>query len=475
MSLIRRPIPVAVLLASSVLVTACDIGGIGNGNKLETLEVSRQTALIDRESKASYVCFTDKLQLIGTFTDGGQADYSARGEWTSSNPGIVEVSNGDIPVPGSETLVFASGTIVPRAEGTATISAEFVGLSASYEVEVRKLPDDAIQITETAITLAPETVRGLSLTASVDGYLLNVTAAATWSFDAATDAEAEANAEIATIGVGSGIVVAKLPENLSDTLPATLKARAEFPLCQDEAEPTQPLRFEADVTVEELTGLALAREFVDAPNDELIVGTTEAFKVTGTFDSGATQDLTGQTLVESDNDEAATSLVLIPNLVSALEAGTAKLKAVYGGAADDEDDTFPPEVTSNEVSINTVTGELQDFAIAPLNETITALERQQFVATGSFLVNGETRTQAITRGVVWAVSTPDDEATSVVAVSNALASAGLVTSLLPQADTVKVKATRGSGDTAVSKETALCIVEPGAEAAECPPPESTDP
>ena len=41
--------------------------------------------------------------------------------------------------------------------------------------------------TETAITLAPETVRGLSLTASVDGYLLNVTAAATWSFDAATD------------------------------------------------------------------------------------------------------------------------------------------------------------------------------------------------------------------------------------------------------------------------------------------------
>lgn len=472
MSLIRRPTLVA-LLTSSVVLAACDIGGIGNGNRLETLEISRQTALIDRDSKASYVCFTDKLQLIGTFTDGGKADYSSRGEWTSSNPDVVVVSNGDTPVPGSETLFYLSGTIVPKAEGSATISAEFVGLSASYEVEVRKLPDEAIEITETAITLAPETVRGLNLTASVDGYLLNVTAAATWSFVAADEAAEAANDKIAIIGAGSGIVVAKLPA----TLPATLKARAEFPLCQDEADSTQPLSFQADVTVAVPDSLTLEREFVDAPDNELIVGTTEAFKVTGTFASGATQDLTGQTPLESDNDEAVASLVLIPNLVSALKAGTAKLTAVYGGADGNEeaDDTDPPEVTSNEVSISAVTGELQSFSIAPLNETITALERQQFTATGTFLVNGETRTQPITRGVAWAVSTTDDKATAVAAVSNALASAGLVTSLLPQADTVKVKATRGSGDSAVSRETALCIAEPDAEAAECPPPESTAP
>ena len=122
MSRICHPVASALLLASTILVAACDIGGIGKGNKLETLEIGRQTALIDRDSKASYLCFTDKLQLVGTFTDGGQSDYSSRGTWRSSNPDIVGVSNGDILVPGSETTAFASGTIVPKAEGTATVT-----------------------------------------------------------------------------------------------------------------------------------------------------------------------------------------------------------------------------------------------------------------------------------------------------------------------------------------------------------------
>lgn len=471
---IRRPAVVALLLASSVFVAACDIGGIGNGNKLETLKISRQTALIDRESKASYLCFTDKLQLVGTFTDGGLSDYSARGTWVSSNPDIVAVSNGDILVPGSETAAFASGTIVPKSAGTATITANFVGLSASYEVEVRKLPDDAIKITETAITLAPETVRGLNLTATVDGYVLNATAAASWSFVAADDAEKEANAKIAEIGVGSGIVVAKLPA----TLPApTLRARAEFPLCKG-ANGVDPLRFEADVTVAVPESLTLEREFTDAPNNELIVNTTESFKVTGTFAGGAIQDLSGQVPVESDNKEVAASITLIPNIVNAIKAGSATLKAVYGGEDLNtaEGDTDPPKVTSNDVSIVAVTGELQDFTIAPLNSTITALDRQQFTATGTFLVNGQTRTQLITRGVQWLATTTDDKATAVVVYSNSFGSAGLVTSLLPAAGTVKIKATRGTGDNAISKSTALCIVEPGTEAGECPPPdESTDP
>ncbi|MEQ1438272.1 hypothetical protein AAG565_02815 [Fontimonas sp. SYSU GA230001] len=470
MSRIRRPLFIAVVALSPALLAACNINGIGSGNKLETLEISRQTALIDRSSPASYVCFTDKLQLIGTFTNGGRADYSARGRWRSSNPDIVAVSNGDILFPGSTTTAYASGTIVPKAEGTATITAEFVGLSASYDVEVRRLPDDAIQLTESAITLAPETVRGLSLTADVDGYLLNVTGAANWSF--VDEGSGVTAADFATIGVGSGIVVAKLADNL----PVTLRARAEFPLCQDTGG-TDPLRYEADVTVAPLTGLTLEREFTDAPNDELIVGTTEAFKVTGHFDSGAVQDLTGQVPLKSDNVEVATALALVRNIVSALKAGTVGITAVYGGddgnnAADDRD---PPQVDSNTVTLNTVVGELQGFTIAPLDATLKALGRQQFTATGTFLVNGETRSQPITRGVSWLVTTTDGKATAAASYSNALGSAGLVASLLPQADTVKVKATRGSGDSAQSQETTLCIYTPDTAAPDCPPPSDGNP
>ncbi|MEW6169124.1 MAG: hypothetical protein AB1651_15730 [Pseudomonadota bacterium] len=471
---------ICVLAAfAAASLSACDIGGIGDGNTLEKVEISRATALLDRESNLSYLCFSDKLTLIGTFTDGGAADYSERAVWTSSNPAVVEVSNGDILIPGSTTTAFAGGTLIPRAPGTATITAEFVGLSASYDVEVRSDPLDSVEISDTEIKLAPETGRALTLTAVVDGYTLDVTRAAVWSI------VEEDSEDIATIDSINGVLSAR-------AVGGPLTARAEFPLCEDEAT-GEPRRLEATLRVEELAGLTLEREFTDAPNGELIVETSELLKVTGTFASGGEQDLSGQLVIESDAGDVILPSPLERNLVTALKAGTAGVKAVYGGddGNDSEGDTDPPRIESNVVTLNVVDGTLQDFTIAPQNPTITALGSQQFDAIGRFSVSGTTREQPITRGVVWTVTGPEEEVTSDVLFSTQTASLGQAFSQRPEAGTFRIVATcRIADETAgevagflcaevdddeendLVRETSLCVIQPGETAAACPPEDS---
>jgi hypothetical protein len=85
-------------------------------------------------------------------------------------------------------------------------------------------------------------------------------------------------------------------------------------------------------------------------------------------------------------------------------------------------------------------------------------------------VSGEERTQPITRGgVVWTATTLDDKTTTLVQFSNPATNPGLALSTRAEAGAVRIKASRGSGDTAKVKETALCVALPDAEETECPP------
>jgi hypothetical protein len=470
----------AIALAAAV-VSACDISGVGEGNRPEKLEIFRNaaTSLIDLggDTEQYFLCFPEQLQAVVTFTDGSLDStglLNSRVLWTSSDPAVVEVSNdattgGDVVlIPGSETQAFAAGILVPRSTGTATITAEFVGLtSQDFKVEVREF--DSVQISKRSAKLAPETGDLLTLTATVDGYSLDVTGSPLWSFDT-DDEDAD---DIATIGESTGLIAGV-------GIGGPLTAKAEFPLCADDA------RFAdltATVVVEELTGLQITREFTTAPNSELIVGTTERISATGRFADGSTQDLTGQVALESSDAEVITPLLTSPQFLSALKAGTIQLEAVYGGDDnnDEEDDTDPPEVRSNSITLNAVDGEFQDFQITPLNPTINARSFQQFVATGSFNVAGQTRTQPITRGVVWADSTLDDEATSAVTAFSDVLRAGRVLSASVDAGTFKITATRvlpaeddEEEDGSLVRETVLCVVKPNTPGAPCPPPEEDD-
>ncbi len=433
------------------LLSACDINGIGQGNRIETLTIQKATAtgLFGNSDNTAYLCFSDKLVAVGTFTDGGQADYSSRGVWTSSNPAVVKVSNGDIQLPTDETLAFASGSIIPVAEGTATISVDFVGLHASYEVTVK--PIEALALNQSTITVAPETSSSLSLSAQVAGYQIDATSAALWSFD-------NVDETVATIGASTGTVTAV-------AVGGPLTARAEFPLCPNYVA-AQGLTATVNVAVPE--SLSLEREFSDITSGELVVGTTEALKVTAHFADGNTQDLSLQVPVNSDNDDAVISLGVLPNFVSASAAGQANLTAVYGGddSIETEGDTDPPEVDSAPLSLTAVERTLNSISITPQNSRVTALDTIQLQAIGSY--DNGAATQPITRSVIWAAS----DAT-VISVNNGLLFGGLMQSLQPEDGAVTITATYGSGDTALTDETALCVSTPGVPVtAECSVPET---
>jgi len=431
--------PIALVLTLS----ACDISGIGDGNKLESLEVARlRVNQADFNGNKVYRCFRHQLQLVGVFSDGQRGDYSARGHWTSSNPARVRVSNGDIQLPNDPALAYAAGTLLPVSEGTATITGEFVGLTATYEVEVRS--PTSFSISPASLSVAPKTASAISVRTLIDGYDLNVTDLATWSY-------ATPNTDVATIGASSGVVVgvAAGPE---------LTAQAQFPLCEGFA-PAQGLT--AKVNVRPLTGLTLAREFADAPNNELINGTTDSLKTVASFaGTSETQDVSGQVTYTSDKPTIAVpGLLGLRNLVSGLSVGTAMVTSKYK-----ESDTAA-EISSNPVMFTVVDDTLNTLSVSPEVATITALSTQQFVATGHYLSG---RSQRITRHVTW--SSGD---TAKVLIGNGASAPGLAVSQLPEATTSAIKITGklviGTGDTAVTKtvEALLCTVLPGTVAGTC--------
>lgn len=140
----------AGLMALGAVSLLAGCGGIGEGNTVESLEIIRSDGTAPTGSLRIHRCLREQVSVIATFTDGSRSDFSFRANWRSSNPDLVRVSDGDIRrVALSDnkfievaTVNYRPGTLVPVAESggdagdTATITAEFAGLTASVEVSV---------------------------------------------------------------------------------------------------------------------------------------------------------------------------------------------------------------------------------------------------------------------------------------------------------------------------------------------------
>ena len=450
--MLPRPlIRLAVATPFALLLAACDISGIGDGNALEKVEILRSTAPVDPTSGTLYRCLPSQLQLIGTFSNGQRGDYTLRGRWSSSNPDRVAVSNGDIQLPSDPTLAYAAGTVLPKAQGSATITAEFVGLVATYQVDVKS--PTSFTISPASLTVAPRTARAIGLRAVLDGYDVDVSSAAEWSFDTPDE-------KVALIGANTGIV--------AGVGSGALTARAKFPLCEGFA-PAQNLA--ATINVRVPTSLVLTREFTQAPNNELIVNTTDAFQTIAHFaGTDETQDISSVLTYVSDKPTVAlTGASGVRNFATALGVGTAVFTAKYQEKLDDpatpDVNEGSAEIVSNPVTITVVEDALDTIAVTPEVATITALGTQQFVATGNYTSG---RTQPITRHVTWSSA----DVTKVL-IRSGISGAGLAVSLLPQATEaaveLKASVTIGSGTAAVSKtDTALiCTVLPGQTPGTC--------
>ncbi len=380
---------------------ACS-GTVGQGNAPKLIVIgSSGTTPSQTSSLASlriYECLPGALAATLYFQDGSSGNFTARAQWSSSNPGTVQVSNGDIAAAdGSGT--YAAGTLVPVTSGSAIITVDYDGLSAQAAVSVGTPQSITLKVEQGGNYLVPAsgtfslgigTTQSLQVTAWLDGVETDVGAYASWSLLSPND-------DVATIAASSGTISAVGAGS------APLTPVASFPVCSRSTydDPAAAPTF----TVRHIQGVAIEPEF--SGNPRLLVGNSELMRVIATLDDGGTQDLSSQaTLTSSDTTVAAVSGY---TLSAAAAGGTIVGASFSGGGA-----TYTAPsivVTAATASLQTVsicwTALADAFSACPASQdaasvTAGSLTPVQYHAIGTY--DAGTVTQDITRQVSWASS-----------------------------------------------------------------------
>ena len=416
-----------LLCAVSVMaLVACS--GIGNGDKVEYLKMTTKsgTAITDVSTQPyilGYQCLRQQLGIIAVFGHNGSADYTVRPgtTWTSSDPEVVQVSNGDQLDPTDPSRVFPKGVITPLRAGSSIITADYVGVKTSIQVVVRE-PESIILSTSQYDTASDASAAGpLSIaTGSTQQYhayaklrdandvvfYQDVTGNADWSStNDANGSHVSVTNPAAGLATGGGLV-----KGLSPGGPFVINAN--FTACPG----TQYENITAQVEVSELASLNVTHDpnflALANPPPPLVVDTSEAFVATGLLANGNTQDLSYQASFDT-NTGNANIISFAGNVGTAIDKGTAQVTASFGS------------ITSPALTVQTQTATLNNYQISPgIPPTAGAPnDRDQYInyqgyhafhALGTFVPDvpaGVTPVpfpQDLTQNSVWVSSSNDD-------------------------------------------------------------------
>ncbi|HUR39809.1 MAG TPA: hypothetical protein VM240_01445 [Verrucomicrobiae bacterium] len=310
--------PALVLLLA--FLGGCE--SIGEGSTIESLSIEAGNSRHNTTPFLLQRCLRDQLVVVATFTDGTRADFSLRARWVSSDPSVVQVSNNDIPtaavISGAfttiPTLPYRPGTIIPQASsGTATITASYIGLTASKTVQIESpllriapvTPGASPNGVQPTQFLAPKTTLGyaflservsgevesqstLNLLGPLNPVLWKVRGVLPGEFDArdttiAGDFDKYAAPTAADPSVVISSITGLVTGMKADT--ATYTVEASTSLCPNE-------QVSAPVSVAAFASPALTLEYEPAfngvgviENGETIAGTSQALVVTGNLDT----------------------------------------------------------------------------------------------------------------------------------------------------------------------------------------------
>lgn len=370
-SALRRILLVLPMLA----LAACNV--VGEGSKIETLQIKDAVYGYDiAQPLQTFRCLRYNLASLGTFTDGSSAFYTDRTVWSSNNTSVVRVSNGDIALPSDATLVYSKGTVIPVGAGTATITADYVGVKATLQVTVSgTVPTITIVPTTTftprpsapaqPITIAPRTIQTYTALASLNGRSTDITNVGVWSVqnaNTATDAIAKFTSGSSFKGVGAGG-------------PLTIQADFNQVVGACAAPVTTALQVAA------LQSIALSSEYGSSPSP-LVVSTTDRLKAIATLAGGATQDISE--LTQTGDGTTGATIYNIPTITGTSTADFTVLsyafnnllRAVSTGATTQTNSadltakfvTTPATTSTSEVNItsNTLNRVTQDGTLAAI-------------------------------------------------------------------------------------------------------------
>jgi hypothetical protein len=441
------------------LLTFAACSGVGKGDKLERLVlVTKSTAVVLTPPVLAYQCLRQGFGVYGVFGKNGSADYTDRPSthWTSSNPEIVRVSDGINPDPVTGVL-YAKGVITPVRPGTATITAEYVGVTTSVNVEVR-VPDGIIISTSAfdssaaagTISIAPGSIQKYYAYARLKDESGNVVPADVsayprWSIPDDPDG---ARAKISSVAVVSGVGAGG---------PVTINAN--FDACPGST-------FEnvsAKLAVSNINQLTLQHEAGFSAANPLVIGTTEAFKINALLNNGDNQDLSLQSVLSTPESvvQGATQILSVGlgNVAGASAVGTTKVTASFGASPNNT-------VTSAPLAVSTQNATLTGFAIDAADRNLSIAPRSfhdHYHAIGTYAptLGGPAFQQDISRHVTWSSGNA-----ATVFLSNIISSAGLALSTSSNPSCVSVTAAL-SADTSKSDSTKLGIGVP-VNSSNCP-------
>ncbi len=320
------------------------------------------------------------LRAVGVYSDGSVADLTAQASWSSSSAAVT-VSNAPA----------TAGTVSAVSLGQATVSAAFGGFSAS--ASVRAVPAQLLSIT--LVAAAFSTPLGVPVQLSATGVYTDgsrdLTTQVGWSSSnlmvASVSNAAGSRGRASPVGVGTAQVSAVL---------GGVSASQSF-----------------TVTPAQLVAVALSPGEVSRPK-----GVPAQLALLGTFTDATVVDLSAQASWTSD--VPAVAAVSPAGLVSTLQVGSATVTAQV--------QTF-----SATCAVAVTPAELTQLAVTPSPVTAPSGVTRPLSATGTFT---DGTTQVMTGLVTWASDDP-----SVVAVSNASGSQGLLTTMAP--GSASVQASRG--------------------------------
>ncbi|MDP9142173.1 MAG: hypothetical protein M3O62_15470 [Pseudomonadota bacterium] len=274
-------------VALSLILCACDLD-VGEGSAPTGIGISYGVVT---DIVKTYECAAFQLAATATFEGNStvEGDVTTRVIWSSSNPGVIDVSNGEIEAePGSDTT-FPAGTVIARSAGTATIRADYIGFSAEFGVTAD--PIAALEITPSLRYMTPGSQQAFKLeVVFADGDLPeDLTDAAIW--------------RLPTADAPASLTAASTVQALSDPLDKSFVLEAQVFTCDRSAS--------LNLALDQISALRLSYE---QPADLPVpLGYTDQIRVEGVFaDSQADpQNLSAQIEIEQvlgDADYATVSV-----------------------------------------------------------------------------------------------------------------------------------------------------------------------
>lgn len=331
-----------------------------------------------------------RFTATGLYTDGTSQNITSLVTWVSSTPTVATVSN----------ALGSVGLAQGASAGSSTISATLGAVTGQTALTVNTATLVSIEIAPQAPVLANGTSVQLSATGTYsNGSVQNLDGQVSWSVSG-TALTIDGNGLLSANAVGSGVVTASL-SGVDATTPATV------------------------------TSATLLSIAVSPASSTIAKGTTVQLTATGTYSDGTTQNLTS--LADWSSGDA--SLATVSNaggsrgLVTGVATGVTQITVSLNGVS------RTAAVTVSAATLTTVS--VTPAALAFAKGTTKVL-----VATGTY---SDGTVQDLTTQATWSSGDP-----SIVTVSNAVGSQGVLTGVAAGSTTITATVSGVAGTASAS-------------------------